>query len=463
MKKTPSSTFVTALTLSLALLFAACSSPLSLNLNHTPDKDKEARSFYAVNIVTNKFYSINAEKLAEGEHCIVYADEKENVSHEAAEAIVREYEANIYTQITDAFGMFEDVDDNGKVILLLLDIIDGYTQSSYVAGFFQAYHLFKKSTYPYHYSNEADMLFLDTNPQQVGSESFYSTIAHELQHLINFSQTAFNDGGMEDTWIDEGLATAAEYVYNGHQKTRINFFNQDPYRSIKNGNNFFVWDGGWESGDGGWESGDGAVYDPVANYATAYLFFQWLRIHAHNGIGIYKDIIGSSYRDYRAVTEAAGSRIDNSLGDWETLLRTWMLANAYNQVSGLLGYKGEIETKFHYFTEVSRKLAPGEGVFSPIALEIGGSFTGSDSGNIRYVELNTSSIEGEPDTLLMFNANSNNTDDSEIGYLVQGEEHSARGSLSVGRTLGEETEPALRGPFPIDVPFNPDGTKRRRQ
>ncbi|MDR1324823.1 MAG: DUF2268 domain-containing putative Zn-dependent protease [Treponema sp.] len=461
MRASPSK-FVAVLILPLALLFTACPPPFTDDPHYIATE--ETRSFYAINIQTNRFYLINAVKLAESEHCIVYADNMVNVSLETAEAIVREYEANIYTQITDAFGMFEDVDGNGKLIILLLDIIDGYDGDSYVAGFFQSYHLFKKSNM-HPYSNEADMLFLDTNPQKVGSESFYSTIAHEFQHLINFSYTASNNGVMEDTWIDEGLATAAEYIYNGHQKARINFFNQDPYRSIKYGNNFFVWDGYWESA-----AGDN--YDPVANYATAYLFFQWLRIHANNDAGIYKDIIGSSYRDYRAITEVAQSRIDSSLGNWETLLRTWMLANAYNKTSGLLGYKGEIETKVRDFTGVSRSLAPGEGVFSRLALDTDGSFTSSGSGNIRYAGLNPSSIEDEPDIdgplyngqyLLMFNANSNNNGPSETGEIAQSNERSAGDSMSMSRTLDEETEPALLGPFPIDVQFNPDGTKRGRQ
>ncbi|MDR1398709.1 MAG: hypothetical protein LBJ41_02135 [Treponema sp.] len=467
MKETSPSKFAAALILPLALLFTACSPPFMANFGDTVIQ--ETRSFYAVNMITSRFYLINAVKLAESEHCIVYADEKVNVSYKTAEAIAGEYEAKIYTQITDTFGMFEDVDGNGKLILLLLDIIDGYggAQSSYVAGFFQSYHLFKKSTnYQYQYSNEADMLFLDTNPLEPGSESFYSTLAHEFQHLINFSQTTLKDGRMEDIWIDEGLATAAEYVYNGHQKARIDFFNQDPYRSIRYGNNFFVWDGDWESGTGG-------SYDPVANYATDYLFFQWLRIHANNGVGIYKDIIGSRYRDYRAVTEVAQNRIDASLGDWETLLRTWLLANAYNKTGGLLGYKGEIETTFKPIVGATRSLAPGEGVFSRIGLSgTDDSFESSSaSGNIRYAGLNPSS-EDESDIagpvyngqyLLTFNVNSNNSGSSETGYLAQGSEHSVSGSILMGRTLGEETEPTLLGPFPIDVQFNPDGTKQGRQ
>jgi uncharacterized repeat protein (TIGR02543 family) len=437
------------------------------NPDNSTNSAEETRSFYASNLITNLFYSVNAVKLAESQHCIVYADAKENVSQNVAKAIVEEYETKIHTQITDAFGMFEDVDGNGKVIFLLLDIIDGYTKvgSSYVAGFFQSYHMFKNSkSYPY--SNEADMLFLDIYPQEAGSEGFYSTMAHEFQHLINFSNTSFYGGNMEDTWIDEGLATAAEYIYNGHQESRINLFNNDPFKSIRYGNNFFVWDGFWES-----ETAAGANYDPVANYATVYLFFQWLRIHANNGVKIYRDIIGSSYRDYRAVTEAAQSQIDFSLGDWETLLRTWMLANVYNGTSGLLGYRNEIKTEVRAIPSSSWKLYPGEGVFSLIS-KTGGSFRpSSGSGNnIRYAgfvpsstDINLVGPSYNGQYLLTFNANSNNNGVSETGYLAQGSAsvRSTGDSMRIGRTLDDEIEAAPLGPFPIDVQFNPDGTVRR--
>jgi hypothetical protein len=366
--------------------------------------------------------------------------------------------------------MFEDVDSNGKVIFLLLDIRDDYKGSgtSYVAGFFQSYHMFENST-SYPYSNEADMLFLDTSPQQVGSEGFYSTMAHEFQHLINFSNTSLKNGKMEDLWIDEGLATAAEYIYSGHQKSRIDLFNNDPYKSIRYGNNFFVWNGYWES------TAAGASYDPIANYATDYLFFQWLRIQASNGMGIYKEIIDSSYGDYRAVTEAARNRIDPSFGDWEPLLRTWMLANAYSEPSGLLGYKNEIKTNIWTISSSlgSRNLAPGEGVFSSIPKTSGPFTPGSSSGYIHYAGFDPSSIDivdivppYSGQYLLTFNANSNNSGGSETGYLASGNARSAGESMRIGRTLDDATEVAPTeaaplGPFPIDVQFNPDGTVRR--
>jgi hypothetical protein len=417
--------------------------------------DMETKTFNAINVDTNQWYKVTAVKLTTGKHCIVYADIGSGISEEKAQAIVEEYDQNIHDKITGAFGEFTDVDRNGKVTFLLLDIQDGYKQGdvSYAAGFFQWVHMMEASKY-YPYSNEADMLFLDTYPQEVGSQGFYDTIAHELQHLINFSIT-----GGQDTWIDEGLATAAEYLYQGKHTGHVNMFNNDYEKLIRYGDNFFVWG------------------NYLADYATTYMFFQWLRIHADNGMALYKELINSSYHDYRAVVEMANAHItppDDSPWDWEVLLRTWMLANARNDASGLYGYKEELTPKFWYFTSTNttRRFAPGEGIFSQMS---GTSFSPGNSGShIKYVgfgngTLDTSGATYEGQYLLTFNANTTNKGSSETGYLANTATVAA-GDRSMSLSLNSDalnsdtpdTEWPAK-PYGIGVQFKPDGTILRRE
>jgi hypothetical protein len=309
----------------------------------------------------------------------------------------------------------------------------------------------------YPYSNKADMLFLDTYPQEVGSQGFYDTIAHELQHLINFS---INSNSGQDVWIDEGLATAAEYLYHGEHTERVDMFNKDYEDRIKYGDNFFVWD------------------NYLADYATAYMFFQWLRIHADNGTDIYKEIVSSSYKDYRAIVEIANAHIarldDASLWDWEVLLRTWMLANARNDASGLYGYKEELTAKFWCFdsTNITHSFAPGEGIFSQMS---GTSSTPGNSGtNIKYVgfgndTLDTSGAVYDGQYLLTFNANTAKSGFPETGYLANGAIGAAGDrSMSLvqdGDALNSDTPDAARPakPYGIGVQFKPDGTILRRE
>jgi hypothetical protein len=296
------------------------------------------KTFWATDLTTApnyKYYQVNAELLYEGAFCLIYADVKSSVSLTQARSIANEYDYNIHNKVTDSFGTIRDLDRNGKVTFLLLDIQDGYipmTSPSYTGGYFYSMDMYSKSTYPH--SNETDMLYLDTYPTNVGSESFFATMAHELQHLIEYSQTTAQSRAAKDTWINEGLSTAAEYLYGGDPSNRIADYVLDYYGSMRYGNNFFVWDGFWESPSAG------ARQDTVANYDTAYLFFQWLRIQASNGKGIYKDIMANNYGDYRDVFDAALSRFPaDSVSYWPELMRDWLLSNyAYKRSNGIIGY-----------------------------------------------------------------------------------------------------------------------------
>jgi hypothetical protein len=420
------------------------------------------KTFWAQSVVSSAWYELAAVKLAEGAHCIVYGDSLKKISQATAEAIVKEYEEKIYPPMYEVFGDPPDIDNNGKVILLLLDILDGYIDSGgYVAGYFSQYHMMSSSGAPN--SNEADMLFLDIFPGDPQSDTFYATIAHELQHLIDFGKTS-----SRDLWINEGLSLSAEYLYGGQRQDRLDLYNHaEAYGlAIPYGNTFFVWNGYWE-----------AQGDSLSNYATAYLFFQWLRLQAKgkgiggpDGTGIYKaisDAAKDGFGDYRNVTAAAAG-INGAFDDWATLFGSWMLANWYNSPEGLFGYWKEISLTQYALKipEQSYPLYPGEGVFSPF----GGESVNysSPSGNIRYHGLsvpagpapedgNPSSLfQGPPSGqyLLTFNGNPDKNGGTEAGKLgsVSAEARSLQSSQAAGilslRSPG--SAPPL-GPYPVGL------------
>jgi hypothetical protein len=433
-------------------------------LVNTPDYEgRETRTFSALNTETNARYTVNAVHLAENEVCVVYGEQSAGVSLETAESIAAGVKSGVYPAITGAFGDFrENLSDKGfgqygKLTLLLMDIKDGYipvTNSSYVAGYFYPADMYSKKTLSY--SNERAILYLDVNPGKPGNDEFFSTIAHEFQHLINFSIRMKQQGGglnvkPQNTWIDEGLASAAEYLYGRkHVQSKIDYFNNDTANIFSRGETFLTWDSEYE------------------DYCTIYLFFQWLRIQADRDPQIYKDIINSKDLDYRAVTEAAKKYIGEEFGDWETLLGRWLLANHVNAGEGSLGYGGEITTTIRAITGRSVSLAPGEGVFSYLN---GTGFTPSPAqagSHIRYLgvtqagKLITASGGvfpwGETGRILTFNANTESkardiqTDSkwrqevagvSETGYLT--------GKADPWSRAVEGTRPA-QGPYPVDIP-----------
>lgn len=372
------------------------------DLYGTEENSKGERVFWALN--ENDYpYRCYARRLATGEHCIIYGETGgfEALTAGTAEDIAREFDENIFPLMTGCFGQVMDVDDNGKIILLYLNIRDGYDPArpndGYVAGYFFAGDMERRL-----FTNGADMLYLDTSPG-TPAESF-SIIAHELQHLISYSNTAARGGREMELWINEGLSLAAEFLYAGEQHSRIDYYN-NCYDTISRGNTFYVWDGYWEENSG----------DVLANYSTAYLFFRWLGIQAAGGHtggndpyenGIYQAIANSGDRDYRAVTSAAGQYLGGQYGNWESLLSAWFAAN-YDPNSSA-GYKGMIRTVPHDFPGGDLLLAPGEGVYSP-----GDLLSANDDGpSIRYTAMNSGG------SFLSFNANTDGNGERERASAV---------------------------------------------
>lgn len=421
-----------------------------------------AATFRARTATDDTWYDVSAQLLGSGDHVEVFVEDGHGITASTAAAIADEFDDNIYDMIHENFATEVDVDGNGKVILLLLDIVDGFTGSGgYVAGYFDPTHMFSTSTEVN--SNEADMLFMDVDPAVPGSDEFYSTIAHEMQHLVNFSVTYLDDQTIQDTWINEGLSSGAEYLYaGGHITSRIDYYNNDPVGTIVFGNNFYIWYGFWELG--------APTPDPLANYATVYLFFQWLRIHASNDTEIYSDILTSDYRDYRAVVDAAEARIDLSLDTWEEVLGTWMQANlltAY-EGAGLQGYGGEIALTSWVFENTgggSGDLSSGEGVAVATASDAF-SYPGGSGENIRYqgIDIANKTVDStgpnyDGDVVIAFNSSTliAPSDPYEVAVLPS--------VSSSGRSLllsvNESDPSAMPETYPVGVRFTPgDGFTR---
>jgi hypothetical protein len=122
------------------------------------------------------------------------------------------------------FGSPSDVDQNGRVIMLLSPVVNADTPAStcvssgYIAGFFDEVD-FDGASDPN--SNQGEIFYsIVPDPggtvscahstAQVG-EAVPAVFLHELQHLINFSQhVILRSGAPQPGWLDEGLSIVAE-------------------------------------------------------------------------------------------------------------------------------------------------------------------------------------------------------------------------------------------------------------
>jgi len=383
------------------------------------------KSFWALDYTKSpvQSYRVSAELLASNELCEVWVEKGSGVSEQQAKSVANEYKNAVYVKMMKFFGWevlengtrynvmdIADMmgDGNGKLNILLLDIKDGYKKGvndSYVAGYFYAYNFFDVEE-----SNVSDMIYMDTYPSSVGADEFYSTLAHEMQHLINFITTAMfrsevNENNeiidlfLMDTWIDEGLSAAAEWVYLGKpDESRIRWYNEDRTGFISKGDNFYVWDN--------YKENPSAVLN---EYATVSMFFHWLRLQFGNDI--YFNILTSLKSDYLAVEEA------QEYTKWPGLLKMWHTANKINNTSSYEGYKNDSllkDIKANYLSSNDKQweLYPGEAVYTYSLL---GTSTPDLSGSIRYLGMSDTNVSGNipaKGTLLTYNIDTryNNAD-----------------------------------------------------
>jgi len=406
-----------------------------------PSGNVTSAKFWAQNSQTEAFYQITANKLAENSLCEVWVEQGTSITDTQAKAIADEFSANIHPKIVGSFSKSIDVPllgktytsslslaydvvkeltgkQQSKLTILCLDIKDGFNGGGYVAGYFAFRDFLSKEDVKdidsSVESNERALIYVDTNPGYSSEyvSEFYNTIAHELQHLINFAvDIALEKGGLTDIWINEGLSSAAEYIYaGGHLQARINDFNNDATGLIGQGDNFFAWD----------NYADQSKEANLNDYATVYLFFQWLRLKSGGSNDVYKNIIFSDYTDHRAVVNAM-----SGFSDWPSLLEGWLKANYYKNNTHGYGIDSKLnsEVQISYApgnggVAANFPLAPGEAVYSKAT-----SFTvPSNSGNINNVGLasggtvsNGNSVTG---ALLSYNKNTNIEGSSENGRIT---------------------------------------------
>jgi hypothetical protein len=146
-------------------------------------------------------------------------------------AIAATFDTLVFPMDTTAFGAPSNISSYGKIILFYTRAVNALTPSGAgytIGGFFFARDLYPKTAKnglaACAASNESEMFYLlapdpngtvNANKRTKDEVTLLNltTIAHELQHLINSSRRLYVNTGArpnEETWLDEGLAHVAE-------------------------------------------------------------------------------------------------------------------------------------------------------------------------------------------------------------------------------------------------------------
>lgn len=206
-------------------------------------------------------YLMDAILISSGEYCEVYVDLGQKYPDLArpgtklnpfgtkdtyqtlltvGETVKGIFDQYIYLTETQVFGEPLDIDNNGKVVILLYDILDGCTSDScnaYIGGYFNPVDEIPENVAMQileQHSNEREIFYMDIYPSRpdLSTSSFYYTLAHEFYHMLNYAHKVVNNPlnkGViplyyEKLWLNEGMAeVATDLVFSnpGYQPDRL--------------------------------------------------------------------------------------------------------------------------------------------------------------------------------------------------------------------------------------------------
>lgn len=233
--------------------------------NHT---DEYEGSIYPISMVSSASgfsYVVRNCKLArKTAHCKIFVDQDAYDGLSAANGdymvtsddvthFAEEFETFIYTLMHNNYGDVYDIDGDGCLSIIISPV---YAKIGF-AGLFNSIDMTPGATTN---SNQRDLIGIWSPSSTKWSGEYWraatrETIAHEMQHAINYSAKVYPGGFartgvsnydtlLETMWIDEGLSVAAEARYRdmrGKAGKTSSFGGQIAIDSVANDSRFNYW------------------------------------------------------------------------------------------------------------------------------------------------------------------------------------------------------------------------------
>ena len=322
----------------------------------------EDRVFYAQMINNGNTYgwfNIPAHLLKVSDNLAIYVQNSQKVSAYALNKLAQEFDY-YYTSMTNIYGTHSDIDGNGKIIILLMDINKTKGSGNQVLGYFNPMDM--------HGYNEGEILYMDISNANNKTDNAIGTIIHEFQHLINYSYVTSGARNEMDSWLNEALSESTSILFNkATTESRINEFNNINYYC------FYTWDIPTNISNNN-------KNNTHVNYPSASVFMNWLYQKNGSNGSIFKTIASSKeLGDYNKVLSAAKGILGYSVNSWDGLLLDWM---------------SEIVTNGSNWTTTNKptnNCASGDVSLYPGAMVVCDNYTNGASGNIVTNKVNDGS------------------------------------------------------------------------
>lgn len=176
--------------------------------------DKPAYAKGAKQVFWTEDGDVAATLVAVTEHAYFWVDDNLPASQESVETAAARLENEYYARVNHLFGQpwAPGIDGDPRFSILHLAGVG----NRYELGFFSDQDEYPKSLFGD--SNEQELVYLNMGQLEFGSELYFGTLVHELQHLFQW-----NLDKNEATWLNEGLSQLAE-LYAG-----LDTVTPDPY------------------------------------------------------------------------------------------------------------------------------------------------------------------------------------------------------------------------------------------
>jgi len=266
-----------------------------------------AHTFWAVNSSGN-FYQVPATCKKVGIHCYLFVENSsfnDPFTQANVDTLVNAFDnktpANskmgIYVSDTTNFGPIPNVDNDPKVIILVVDLSN---RGGYFSNVNEYSQTVLDNAYPDKYkTNFAEMFYVDASQDVSYSES---TLAHEFQHMIHFNYFGVKANSSDLTFINEGWSMVAE-VLCGYDAMSRSYYEgaTDQY--------FYHW--------------ASAIEDANPDYSRAAWFAYYLNEQV--GKSVFKKYLQNTISGSTGISYALQEM--GSTRTFKSILKDWFFAN----------------------------------------------------------------------------------------------------------------------------------------
>ena len=164
----------------------------------------------SINVVGEE---VEVRLAAAGSNAYIWVDSRLSIPDSHFNAVVNRIDEDLYPAITYLFGQERrpGIDSDSRFHIFHLASLE-----SRELGYFDSSDAYPQEVFAD--SNEHEAIYINMDSIFLGSDVYYGTLVHELQHLAQW-----NIDRNESTWLDEGMSQLSE-VYTG-----FNSFSVDDY------------------------------------------------------------------------------------------------------------------------------------------------------------------------------------------------------------------------------------------